>query len=172
MDATVLEQARALAEEIAALLTARGETLAVAECTSGGLIADLLTDVPGCSRWFIGSVVPYGGIAKERLLDLRPDLLAREGSVSEAVALALADGARRRLETTWGLGETGIAGPQASRRSTKAVGESCVAVAGGTPAGPVAVFRAVRCPDRGRRANKCCFAVAALELLVETLRTE
>lgn len=163
------ERANALAERIAERLLARGETVAVAEATAGGLVTHVLTNVPGSSRWFLGGVVPYHRAAKEHLADVAGDLLDREGSVSEAVAQALADGLRHRLGATWGLGETGTAGPQTGRRSAKPAGETWVAVAGGSAGPPAAFTRHVQGPDLGRVANKWAFAVAALELLAEAL---
>lgn len=163
------ERARALAGRIAERLLARGETLAVAEATAGGLISHALTSIPGSSRWFRGSIVPYHRIAKVQLASVPSDLLDREGSVSGAVAQALADGLRRRLGATWGLGETGTAGPQTGRRSLKPAGETWIAVVGGAADPPVRLTRHVQGPDLGRVANAWTFALAALELLAEAL---
>lgn len=165
--------AEQLAAEIAERLLARGETVAVAECTAGGLIAHVLSNIPGCSRWFLGSVVPYHRTAKIVLLGVPADLLAREGSVSAATVAALAQGVRERMGATWGVAESGIAGPQTGRRSSKPAGETYVAVVGGQPGAPVVQrTQHVAGPDRGRIANKWAFAVATLELLAEVLRAE
>lgn len=169
VDEQPAERARSLAKRIAERLLARGETLAVAEATAGGLVTHVLTNVPGSSRWFLGGVVPYHRAAKEQLAGVPGDLLDREGSVSGAVAQALAAGISRRLGATWGLGETGTAGPQTGRRSAKPAGETWIAVVGGSAGPPTALTRHVPGPDLGRVANKWAFAVAALELLAEAL---
>src|SRR5690348_12436847 len=112
---------RQLAEQVARLLTERGETLAVAEASAGGHLSAEVTAVPGSSRWFVGGAIVYAAAAKERLLGIAPSDLAG-GVVESAAALLLARSVRERLGTTWGLAETGVAGPQAGRRSRKPAG--------------------------------------------------
>lgn len=92
-------------------LTDRGLTLATAESCTGGLLASLLTDVPGSSAYFVGSVVSYSNAAKMSVLGVPEDLLQTEGAVSAAVAAAMAQGVRRLLAADVGIGITGIAGP-------------------------------------------------------------
>ena len=155
----------ALAAQVAALLIERGETLAVAETAAGGLISGALTAVPGASAWFLGGVVPYAPQAKARWLDVRAADLAGAGVVSEDAAQRMAAAVRAVLGATWGLAETGIAGPQAGRRSSKPAGLVCVAVAG-----PHAAARKVRTGLPGRAENQAAFTELALTLLLESLR--
>jgi PncC family amidohydrolase len=149
---------------VAARLTARGETVAVAETAAGGLIAAALVAVPGASAWFLGGVVAYGPAAKAAWLGLTGEAFAPHGVVSAAGAAALARAARTALGATWGLAEAGIAGPQTGRRSRKGAGLAYLAVDG-----PLAVTREVRTGLPDRRANQEGFARAALALLAETL---
>ncbi len=93
------------------VLLARGETLAVAESLTGGLLAATIVDVPGVSGTFRGGVVAYATDLKATLAGVDPALLARCGPVSAEVAAALAQGIRGRCDATWGIGTTGVAGP-------------------------------------------------------------
>jgi len=92
-------------------LVASGRTVAVAESCTAGLLAAALTSVPGSSAWFRGGFVPYADDLKIRLCGVDAVLLAAEGAVSEAVALALARGARERAAADLGVAISGIAGP-------------------------------------------------------------
>ncbi len=93
------------------LLAERGATVAVAESCTGGLIADRITDVPGCSAWFLGGVVAYANSAKQSLLGVPEKLLIEHGAVSEPVARAMAEGVRERFGADVGVSTTGISGP-------------------------------------------------------------
>ncbi|GEM_PF-286342 len=150
------------------LLRARGLTLAVAESCTGGLVSHRITNVPGSSDYYLGSVTSYANAVKERVLGVPGDVLALRGAVSRETALAMARGVRRLLGADLGLSVTGIAGP-----------------GGGTPQKPVGlVYIALAAPDgewveehcwqwgRGvrdgadeRLANKAASAEAALSLL-------
>jgi nicotinamide-nucleotide amidase len=114
---------------VGALLLARGETVSTAESCTGGLLGSRITDVPGSSAWFIGGVVTYTSAAKSDLAGVDPALIREHGEVSEAVAIALARGARARFGTTWGAAITGIAGPTGGTPE-KPVGTVHIAVAG------------------------------------------
>ena len=92
-------------------LQARGATVATAESCTGGLVAQVLTSVPGSSAWYRGSIVAYANDAKTSLLGVPADLVAAHGAVSEPVARAMAEGARRALGTDFALATTGVAGP-------------------------------------------------------------
>jgi competence/damage-inducible protein CinA-like protein len=99
-------------EEVVGLkLTLGGYTLAVAESCTGGLIAQRLTDVPGSSKYFIEGAVTYSNEAKTRTLGVKPALILKYGAVSAEVAVAMAEGIRKRTKTDFGLAVTGIAGP-------------------------------------------------------------
>ncbi|HEV2761436.1 MAG TPA: nicotinamide-nucleotide amidohydrolase family protein, partial [Pyrinomonadaceae bacterium] len=99
-------------EEVVGLrLAVGGFTLAVAESCTGGIISQRLTDIPGSSVYFKEGTVVYSNEAKVRLLGVPSDLIAEHGAVSAEVAEAMAEGARLRAETDFGLAVTGIAGP-------------------------------------------------------------
>ena len=100
-----------LAGEVLTRLTAAGQTLAVAESLTGGLLAARLVDVPGASAVLRGGVVAYATDLKHTLLGVSADLLARVGAVHPEVAEQMAAGVRHRLGATWGLSTTGVAGP-------------------------------------------------------------
>lgn len=100
-----------LAEVVGRQLQRQGKTLAVAESCTGGLLAKLITDVPGASRYFTRGWVTYSNEAKIDELGVPPELIARHGAVSEEVAQAMARGARARAGTDYAIGITGIAGP-------------------------------------------------------------
>jgi len=144
-----------------AALLGRGWTVAVAESCTGGLLGAALTAVPGSSRYVRGGVIAYDNDVKRALLEVDGDVLERHGAVSQEVALAMARGARRRLETDVGVGITGVAGPGAEEDG-KPAGLVYVAVA--TPAAD----RVVRLDeDRGREANRAAAVTAALRLVLD-----
>jgi PncC family amidohydrolase len=145
------------------LLRQQRLTLAIAESCTGGLIGHRLSNVPGSSEYFLGDVVAYSYEAKERLLGVPHDVIVHEGAVSEAVALAMARGVRRLLNTDLALGVTGIAGPSGGT-PTKPVGLVYIALV--TPQGE----RVVRHVWPGDRlANKQQSAEAAMALLRDYL---
>lgn len=109
-------------------LAARGETVAVAESLTGGLLAAALTTRAGASETFRGSVVVYATDLKESLAGVPADVLATDGPVSASTAAALAAGARDRLGADWGLAVTGVAGP--TEQDGQPVGTVFVGVAG------------------------------------------
>ncbi|MCP9962759.1 CinA family protein [Streptomyces somaliensis] len=110
------------------LLAERGQTLAVAESLTGGLVAAELTSVPGASRVFRGSVTAYATPLKRDLLGVDGDLLERRGAVDAEVALQMARGVRSRLGAGWGAATTGVAGPEP--QDGQPVGAVYVAVCG------------------------------------------
>ena len=111
-DAVVSERGEDLAERVVRLLGDRGETLAVAESLTGGEVGARITAVPGASAVFLGSAVTYATAAKASILGVDPALLAQQGVVSEACALAMAEGARARFGSDVALALTGVAGPE------------------------------------------------------------
>jgi nicotinamide-nucleotide amidase len=148
-----------LPELVVGRLAARGERVALGESCTGGLVAQLLTEVPGSSAVLDLGVVAYANAVKEELLGVDPALLAAHGAVSEPVARAMAEGARRRGRATWGIGITGIAGPSGGTEE-KPVGTVHLALAG--PAGTEVVAR--RYPgDRARIRRQAAWE--ALNLL-------
>jgi len=110
------------------LLTERGLTIAAAESCTGGLLATRITDVPGSSRVFLGGAVTYSNEAKTDLVSVPAELIERRGAVSPEVAEAMARGARARFGADFGVGITGIAGPEGGTPE-KPVGLVYIAVA-------------------------------------------
>jgi PncC family amidohydrolase len=155
-----------LVARIAEILTARGEVVAVAESSTGGRICDLLTNRPGSSAWFVGGIVAYSGASKLQMAGLAAEAVRRHGAVSVETAKGLAEGAIRLFDVAWGIGETGIAGPQTGRRSSKPAGLACLAVVGPDNRGQ-AIEINTGLDDRA--ANKEAFAVQALRLLLAEL---
>jgi nicotinamide-nucleotide amidase len=100
-----------LAELIVTLLTERGQTVAVAESLTGGLLAAALVEVPGASVVFRGGIVAYATDLKSALLGVPVSLLEHYGAVHADVASAMAEGVRKRLDATFGVATTGVAGP-------------------------------------------------------------
>ena len=105
------DDGRTLEEVVVKLLTARKQTLAVAESCTGGFLAHRITNVAGASVVFLAGYVTYSNEAKAAMLGIDPQLISEHGAVSEKVAQAMAEGARRRANVTFGLATTGIAGP-------------------------------------------------------------
>lgn len=110
------------------LLTEKQATLAVAESCTGGLIAAMLTDIPGSSAYFRFSGVTYANDAKIRVLGVSPQTLERWGAVHERTAREMAEGARRIADTDYGISTTGIAGPDGGT-ADKPVGTVCIGIA-------------------------------------------
>jgi PncC family amidohydrolase len=104
------------------------KTLGTAESCTGGLIAHTLTNIPGSSAWFKGGIISYANEVKTGLLDVPASLIKEHGAVSMPVAKAMAQGARRRLKTTFSLSTTGIAGPTGAT-AHKPVGLVFIAIA-------------------------------------------
>src|SRR5437762_10734831 len=118
-----------LEEVIVKLLTARNETLAVAESCTGGLLANRITNVAGASKVFVAGYVCYANQAKIGMLDVDPRLIEKHGAVSEQVARALAERAGACARSTFALATTGIAGPTGGSPE-KPVGTVHIALAG------------------------------------------
>ena len=154
------------AERLGALLTARRETVGVAESSSGGLVSAALLSVPGASAYFGGGAVIYTQGARTVLLGVTPEGMAGIRSASEPYALLLARTVRERLGTTWGVAETGAAGPDGNRYGD-APGHTCIAVSG-----PVERAATVETGSGDRVANMRAFALALLELLTEALEAQ
>jgi nicotinamide-nucleotide amidase len=153
-----------LAETIAAALMARRETIAIAESSTGGLISAALLSVGGASAYFRGGGVIYTVQARHGLLAIPEPMPAPvERAATQPYAELLATTVRLRLDATWGLSETGAAGPAGNRYGDPA-GHTCIALAG-----PVARAITVVTGNSDRVANMRAFAVAAMELLAAAL---
>jgi nicotinamide-nucleotide amidase len=148
-----------LAAPVAARLMARRETVAVSESSSGGLVSACLLSIPGASAYFLGGGVIYTQTARRGLLGVPDDALLGIRSSTEAYALVKARAVRERLGATWGLAETGAAGPTGNRYGD-AAGHSCIAIAG-----PLEQSLTVETGRSDREANMWAFTRAALELL-------
>jgi len=151
------------AEALADVLKQRGETVAVAESSAGGLISAALLAVPGASAYFLGGSVVYTGKARMALLGLRREDVAGVRSSSEPYALILARAVRENLGATWGLSETGAAGPTGNGYGD-AAGHTCLAVSG-----PSEMAVTLETGSSDRSANMERFAEAALKLLNSAL---
>jgi nicotinamide-nucleotide amidase len=133
-------EGEAMEEVVARALTENRATIAVAESCTGGLLAERLTNIPGSSVYFLGGVVCYSNELKSALVDVPAELIESKGAVSPEVALALADGIRKRTGATIGVGVTGIAGP-----------------GGGTPEKPVGLVHIGIADERGPRERRFQF---------------
>lgn len=155
-----------LAESVGALLKERGEKIAVADSSAGGLISAALLAVPGASAYYLGGIVSYTGVSRLTLLGISEDDMARAGmrASTEPYAALIATTLREKMGATWALAETGASGPTGNRYGDDA-GHACFAVSG-------PVERAVTLETRSadREANMWAFARRALELLEECLR--
>ena len=156
-------QSQPLEVQVGELLRLHGLRLAVAESCTGGLIGHRLTNIPGSSTYYMGSIIAYAYEAKVRLLGVRWDTLEKHGAVSQDTVLEMALGVRRALAADIGLSVSGIAGP-----------------GGGTPDKPVGlVWIGLSAPDADeawsytwdgdRLQNKEYTAEQALQLLVDYL---
>ena len=154
----------ALGAAVAALLKQRKETLAVAESSAGGLINAALVAVPGASAYYLGGCIVYTGASRSGLLGITTEQMTGMRSASEPYAKLVAWRVREKLGATWGLCETGAAGPSGNRYGD-AAGHACLAVSG-----PVEAVITLETRSADREANMWAFARRALELLESCLR--
>jgi PncC family amidohydrolase len=154
-----------LAEQVGHLLLARGLTLALAESCTGGLIGNLITDVPGSSNYFLGSAVTYANSAKENILGVRRATILAHGAVSAETAAEMAAGARGIFGADIAVAVTGIAGPGGGLP--------------GKPTGTVFIHLSAAAADLAehhiwgsdRLGNKRLSAEAALRLMIRYLES-
>jgi nicotinamide-nucleotide amidase len=158
-----MEPLTELGAAVGALLKQRGQTLAIAESSAGGLINAALVAVPGASAFYLGGMVVYTLAGREALLGITAQDMAGMRSASEPYAQLLARRVRQKLGATWGLAETGASGP-AGNRYGDAPGHACIAVAG-----PVEAVITVATGSAEREANMWRFARRAVELLESRL---
>ena len=156
------DELRAAGERAGHLLRERGETVAVAEGSCGGLISAALLAVPGASTYYVGGSVIYTATAKRGLLGDVIDTPPKLRGATEEWTRYLARAIRAKLDTTWGIGEGGAAGP--ANPYGDPAGHAWFAVAG-----PVEQARHVLTGEDDRATNMAAFAIAALSLLEETL---
>ena len=152
-----------IAARIAARLKARGETIAVAESSTGGLISAALLAIPGASAYFLGGSVIYTRFARGAFLEIPDPLPGGMRASTEPYAALLARTVRERCKASWGLGETGATGPTGNRYGD-AAGHSCIAVDG-----PTSAVLTLETGSTERIANMRRFASQALEMLEKAL---
>ncbi len=155
-----------LGARVGEALRRRGETVAVAESSSGGLISAALLAAPGASAYFLGGAVIYTGKARMSLMGLPREAVAGMRSASEPYALLLARTVRENLGASWGLSETGAAGPTGNPYGD-AAGHSCLAISGVQDASLT-----LETGGSDRLANMEAFAAASLRLLLAALEAE
>jgi PncC family amidohydrolase len=153
-----------LGAAVGARLMERGQTLAVAESSAGGVINAALVAVPGASAYYVGGCVIYTAAGREALLGISAQDMAGMRSASEPFARLLARRVREKLGTTWGLSETGASGPRGNRYGD-AAGHACIAVSG-----PLEAVITVETGCAAREDNMWRFARRALELLEVCMR--
>jgi nicotinamide-nucleotide amidase len=149
-----------MAREVGDLLTRAGQTLAVAESCTGGLIAHMITNEPGSSDYFLFSGVTYSNAAKINILNVQEETLVKYGAVHEQTAIEMARGARRISGADFAVSTTGIAGPGGGSVD-KPVGMVCIGLAGPS----VSMARTCQFLLNDRDKNKKIFAATALDLL-------
>ncbi|MEB3177475.1 MAG: competence/damage-inducible protein A [Nostocaceae cyanobacterium] len=157
-----------LASVVGELLLKAGETLAVAESCTGGLLGQMLTEVSGSSAYFWGGVISYDNSVKAGLLGVNPEDLLHYGAVSATVAQQMAVGVKTLLGTSWGVSITGIAGPTGGT-PTKPVGLVYIGLA--TPNGTLESQEYQFGALRGRSLIRHVSACTALDLLRRNLLT-
>ena len=151
------------AEKIAAVLTARKETIVIAESSTAGLISAALLAVPGASAYFLGGAVVYTRQSRRLLLDIPDAALDGMRPSTEPYALLIARTARERFASTWALAETGATGPTGNRYGD-AAGHSCIAVAG-----PSEQAMTLETGKADRLDNMHAFTAAALDFLLKAV---
>lgn len=158
-----MEQLLSAAGDVAAALRERGETIAVSESSSGGLVAASLLAQPGASAYFVGGGVVYTKAAITGLLGITPSDMTGIRPLTEEHSILLADSVRQRVDATWGLAEFGAAGPSATRYGNPN-GSTFLGVVG-----PTELSREISTGSDDRVENMYAFAAAALALMAEAL---
>ena len=155
-----------LAEKAGTILRDKGDTVGIAESSSGGLISAHLLAIAGASAYFLGGSVIYTRYAGRGLLGVTDDEMEGMRAATESYASLNAGRISEILGSTWGLSETGATGPDGNRYGDDA-GHSCIAVSG-----PVSRSRTIETGSNDRQENMIAFSIAALELLIECLQSE
>jgi PncC family amidohydrolase len=138
-------------ETIGGLLLNKGQWLAITESCTGGLISHRITNIPGSSRYFKGSIVAYSNDVKYEILSVSPETLKRYGAVSAETATEMATGVRRRIRADIGLSATGIAGPS-----------------GGTEEKPIGTVFIAVCNKKGAKSYRFQFKGSREKIKVES----
>lgn len=157
--------AEPLARELVDTLAGRELTLATAETDTGGLIGHWITDIPGCSKVWIGGASPYHNYPKIDLIGVSRDLLREHGAVSEEAVVAMAEGTRKVLNADIAVAESGITGPTGGTES-RPVGTVWIACVG--PGDRVAAE--LRVWDSDREGNKRLTAQRCIAMVLEAAR--
>lgn len=159
-----MEALQPMAEAIAGLLRERGETVAICETTAGGLVSAALLSIPGASRYYAGATVTYTGVARSTFLEIELEDFPGVRSSSEPYAQIIASTIRERLGATWGIGETGAAGPGGNVYGD-ASGHTCIAIAG-----PTEYVETLETGLEDREENMWLFTKRTLEVFESVLR--
>ena len=162
-----MQRLRPRAEQVAAVLIARKQTLGISESSTGGLISASLLAIPGASAFYRGGGIIYAPNAFRGLLGLTREDLGDMRSSTEPYATFLARTIRTKLRTDWGLCETGASGPQGNGYGD-AAGHSCMAVRGPS----IESSRVLETGKADRIENMYLFAEAALDLLLQELTAQ
>jgi len=155
-----------LMEHIAGQLTAKGKRVSVGESCTGGMLGSMLTALSGSSAYFVGGVLAYCNEVKIAELQVPIKTLEANGAVSEEVALAMAEGARAKFDTDFGLGITGVAGPGGGTEE-KPVGRVCIALAARDPDQSCVATHTFPGDREQVRIFSCMRALSLLRLAVE-----
>src|SRR3954453_17920222 len=153
----------AAAGKVAAVLTARKQTIVIAESSTAGLISAALLAVPGASAYFLGGAVVYTRQSRRLLLDIPDTALDGMRPSTEPYALMMARTAQQRFASSWALAETGATGPTGNRYGD-AAGHSCIAIAG-----LAEQAMTLETGRSNRLENMYAFTTAALNLLLQTV---
>ncbi len=151
-----------MASDLGGLLKQRGHSVSIAESSSGGLVSAALLSVPGASAYFAGAGIIYTREARRELLDLPQEVVTMRAATEE-YAMIVARAIREKMDTTWGLSETGASGPTGNKYGDEA-GHVCVAVSG-----PVEKTLTLETGNKDREANMWKFAEVALGLLEDAV---
>jgi len=163
-DSNAIPALAELGRQVGSALRERGETVAVAESSAGGLVSAALLAVPGASAFFLGGAVVYTKAARKALLGMSDAEIAAMQAETEGYARFIGSRMRERLDATWGLGESGAAGPAGSRYGD-APGHVALAVVGPTVRSVI-----VETGQADRSLNMDLFARRMLLLFADLLK--
>jgi nicotinamide-nucleotide amidase len=162
-----------LTEKLSQQLRSRGETVAVAESLTGGGLASEITEIEGASDIFLGGFIAYANSVKVNQLLVKASDIEKFGVVSKEVAIAMAEGARDRLGSTWALSTTGVAGPggyeDGAKREVISAGKVWIGLAGPLQLNFLSVAQEFNFGEIGRSQVRAASIFGALSLLELTL---